>query len=182
VFFPITPAAMTSSLGCSTPTSIPSRGKAAAAAAGLLRQLRFLPADATLAKNYRVIVPVDLIILSGVIGHLRIEDVPRMLGSLPMLCKSGGCFVWNRHLVLNHGREQVPAIREYLQRLGFEELDFETTAPDGFAVGRARYTGEVLPLDTERVLFEFVGLDCLCPQHPARANQPAEAQRLGDRA
>ena len=63
------------------------RGRAAAAAAGLGGQLRFVEADATLAKNYPGAVPADLILLSGFLGHLPHEDVPRLIGNLPMLCK-----------------------------------------------------------------------------------------------
>jgi amino acid adenylation domain-containing protein len=137
------------------------RGKAAAEQAGFGRQLQFLEADASLAGNYAGAVPADLVLLSGFLGHLRHEDIPGLIESLPMFCRTGGWTIWNRHLVMHKGREQVPVIRELFRQTRFEEVHFETTAPDGFAVGRSRFAGQVKPLDPARVLFEFVGLDRL---------------------
>ena len=138
-----------------------SRGKEAAARAGLQRQLRFVQADASLASNYPGIGHADLVILSGLLTHLRPEDVSRLIGSLPMLCKPGGCVIWNRQIVVLHGKEQVPKIRELFQRTGFEEVQFEITGQNGFAVGRSRYAGQMAALDPLRELFKFVGLDLL---------------------
>lgn len=152
------------------------RGEAAANDAGLGAQVRFVNADATVAGNYAGLVPADLIILSGFLGHLRNDDVPSLIESLPMLCKSGGWTIWNRHLVMNKGREQVPAIRELFRQSQFEEIHFGITSHDGFAIGRVRYTGRGMPLDNARVLFEFVGLDRLLPVPlPSPAELPAQA-------
>ncbi|NOS71808.1 MAG: AMP-binding protein [Verrucomicrobia bacterium] len=137
------------------------RGQAAAKQAGLERQIRFVEADATLAANYAGAVPADLVLLSGFLGHLRHEDVARLISSLPMFCNTNGCVIWNRHLVLNKGREQVAVIRELFQSNKFEELAFQTPDPDGFAVARVRFTGRTESLDAARVLFEFVGIDRL---------------------
>jgi amino acid adenylation domain-containing protein len=154
------------------PESI-ARGKATAEQAGLGRQLRFLEADATLASNYAGTVPADLVILSGFLGHLRHHDAAHLIESLPMLCRTGGWAIWSRHLLIHEGREQVPAIRELLRRTAFTEVHFETTAPDGFAVGRARFTGPARPLAGARVLFEFAGLDRL-----SSVSSPLERQSL----
>lgn len=147
------------------------RGRAAAEAAGILSQVRFLLADASLARNYGALVPADLILLSGMIGHLRNSDLPRLVASLPMLCKFGGRVIWNRHVVLNDGANQVKVIRDLFRCAGFDELEFRTLAPDGFAVGRVRFTGEALPLDPNAVLFDFVGLDRLCAAEHARSDR-----------
>ena len=143
------------------------RGREMAEQAGLGKQLRLVHDDATLAKNYVGAVPADLVLLSGFLGHLRHEDVPRLIKSLPMLCKKNGWAIWNRHLLIHQGREQVPAIREFFRQEKFEEVFYEPTGVGGFAVGRVRFTGEVEPLDTTRVFFEFVGLDRLQPKPAA---------------
>jgi amino acid adenylation domain-containing protein len=142
------------------------RGRAAAEQAGLAQQLRFIEADATRAGNYVGLVPADLVLLSGFLGHLRHEDVPRLIENLPTLCKTGGCVIWNRHLVIHGGAQQVPVIQEQFRKTGFEEVHFETASPGGFVVARGRFTGEVAPLDSSRVLFEFVGLDRLLADSP----------------
>jgi amino acid adenylation domain-containing protein len=139
------------------------RGKAAAEEIGLGNLLRFVEADATLAKNYLDAVPADLVLLSGFLGHLRHADVSGLIGTLPMFCKNGGQTIWTRHLILHDGHEQVPLIREFFQKTNFEEIHFEKTDLNGFAVGRTRFAGQPKPLDTSRVLFEFVGLDRLLP-------------------
>jgi amino acid adenylation domain-containing protein len=137
------------------------RGQQAAAQAGLERQLRFVQADAALASSYLGLGHADLVILSGMLTHLRHEDVSHLIRSLPMLCKSGGWVIWNRHLVLHDGKEQLPIIRKLFQRTGFEEVYFEITDRKGFAVGRARFAGQMSPLNPTQVFFEFVGLDRL---------------------
>lgn len=148
------------------------RGEKSAGKIGLTRQLRFLEADATLSKNYHGAVPADLVLLSGFLGHLRHEDVPGLIGNLPMFCKTGGQVVWNRHLILHDGREQVPLIRDLFRKTNFEEIHFEKTDANGFAVGRVRFAGSPKPFDPSRVLFEFVGLDRLLP---AEESPKAEA-------
>ena len=145
------------------------RGKVEAAKIGLTGNLRFIEADATLAKNYLGGVPADLVLLSGFFGHLRHADVPFLINALPMFCKSGGQVIWNRHLVLHNGRDQVPLIREHFLTARFPELQFETTDPKGFATGRVRFEGQTEPLDPSRVLFEFIGLDRLLSEESKKS-------------
>lgn len=135
------------------------RGRAAARAAGLERRLEFLCSDATLGASYRGIVPADLVIVSGVLGHQSNAGIRRFLENFPMLCKSGGSVIWNRHLVTNEGAKDVVEIREHLRRLDFEEAHFSVTSRNGFAVGRSRFRGAVDPFDPQREIFEFPGLD-----------------------
>jgi len=143
------------------------RGHAAAENTGLQLQLRFLDADATVAKNYLGAVPAGLVLLSGFLGHLRHADVPRLIHCLPMFCQTGGWVIWNRHLFLHNGHEQVPAIRTCFRQTKFQEAFFAAPDPNGFAVGRVQFTGRPEPLDPSRVLFEFVGLDRLLSAPPA---------------
>lgn len=139
------------------------RGRAAAERAGLGGRLRFVQADATRAASYADAGHADLVLVSGMLGHLRHEDARRLIESLPMLCKPGGSVIWNRHVVLNDGERMVPVLRERLAQVGFAEQHVEATTPRGFVVGRARFAGPSVRLDPARVLFEFVGLDALEP-------------------
>lgn len=141
-------------------------GRTAAERSGLAKQMVFICADAALSENYAGNAPADLVLLSGFLGHLRHGDVLGLLRSLPMFCKPGGSVIWNRHLVLYDGRAQTSAIREWLAEIGFEEKQFEITAPDGFAIGRVKFKGPSLPFDRSRVIFEFVGVDQLVAESP----------------
>ena len=121
--------------------------------------LRFLRADAGLAASYAGLVPVDVVLVSGVLGYLHETDVARLVGALPMLCRAGAALVWSRHCVLGRGAERVPALRRLIAQAGFVELAFETTAADGFAIGRARFAGVAAPLDPSRRLFAVADLE-----------------------
>lgn len=131
------------------------RGARMGEAAGVEDALRFVQRDATHAASYQGMVPADLILLSGFLGHVKPASVRDLVSSLPMLCKSGGFVIWNKHLTANDGAAQVPVIRDLLLRAGFDEVHYEVTGHDGYATGRARFRGEPAPLDTARVLFEF---------------------------
>jgi amino acid adenylation domain-containing protein len=135
------------------------RGRQMAKERGLEAQMSFVDGDASLAKTYAEIGHADLVVMSGFLGHLRHGDALNLIANLPMLCKTGGSIIWNRHLVLHDGAEQVARIRGEFRRQHFEETHFEATAEDGFAVGRARFVGESAKLDPTRKLFEFVGID-----------------------
>lgn len=143
------------------------RGKGLAASAGLEQRVHFLRADAALAHSYRDLIPVDVLILSGMLGHLRNASVPDFLQALPMLCRPGTSLIWSRHLVIHGGQQQAPLIRQVLSRAGFRELGYHQTSATGFAVGRSRFEGAVPAFAPERVLFEFVGLDRLLQRHTA---------------
>lgn len=150
------------------------RGRAAAVDTGLGRQLQFLHADATVAANYAGIVPADLVIISGVLGHVSEASLFHFLESLPMLCKTGGSVIWNRGLVANQGSKHVSLIRDQLRRGGFEELHYEVTSHNGFAVARARFGGQEIPLDLQRPVFEFAGLEHLLEQNLTPIDDLAE--------
>ena len=104
---------------------------------------------------------MDVLIVSGVLGHLRHADVAQFILHLPTLCRKGASVIWNRHLVIHDGEAQVPVIRRQLFQAGFEEAHFETASQKGFAVGRARLIGNPQPFNPDPRLFEFVGADIL---------------------
>jgi hypothetical protein len=134
------------------------RGQATVARIGMEKQIRFRAADATKAVSYQGIVPADVVLVSGVLGHLLPDSVTTLIRSLPGLCRPGGELVWNRHLTISNGCRMVPEIRRLLGKHGFQELHFEVTGPDEFACFRHRFLGESASLDPKDVLFEFYGL------------------------
>ncbi|RBP48046.1 amino acid adenylation domain-containing protein [Roseimicrobium gellanilyticum] len=137
------------------------RAETWAVEAGMGGRIQTLCADATSGANYRGVTHADIVLVSGVLAHVSEASIPGLIQSLPMLLQTGGWLIWNRHLVLNRGSEHVSLLRDLLRSTGFKEEVYELTSPKGFAVSSARYHGAMLPLDEQRVLFDFVGLDRL---------------------
>lgn len=131
------------------------RGKLAAEQVGLSQQFHFLKADARLSRSYIGIVPANIIILVGVLGHVRHKEIVRLVQNVPMLCKAGGWLIWAKKLKIHTNHNQVLSVRNLLQRSAFKEVQYEETGLDGFAVSRAQFIGPTTPLDPARRLFEF---------------------------
>lgn len=134
------------------------RGREMAAQHNLSAQTNFIAADAGLAQTYEGIGHADLVLLSGFLGHLRHEDALKLISRLPMLAKNGGSVIWSRHILLHDGAEQVTRLRREFRKHHFEEIHFDTTAEDGFAIGRVRFLGRSTPLDVTQKFFDFVGI------------------------
>lgn len=133
------------------------RGKESARQAGLQRKTHFVQADAGLAASYADVVPADLVILSGMLGHLTSHDALNLFHRLPALCRTNGSVLWSR-LNRGIGNRQIPALREVLRESGFEEVFLEETMPNEFVVARAHFRGTEAKLAFGEVLFRFVGL------------------------
>lgn len=134
------------------------RGRELALKTGLTKQIHFLHADAGLGETYADIGHANVVLLSGFLGHLRHGDALNLISKLPMVVKTNGSVIWNRHVVLHDGAEQVARIRGAFRSHHFDEEHFAATAEDGFAMGRVCFKGESAPLDAAQKLFEFVGI------------------------
>ncbi len=88
--------------------------------------------DAALTDTYASVVPADLVLVCGVFGNIPDEDVERMIGALPQLCREGGTVIWTRH---RGHPDLTPAVRRWFAAAGFGELAFESAGPGGYAVG-----------------------------------------------
>jgi hypothetical protein len=122
-------------------------------------QLQFVIADATISSTYLGLAPVDVVLMSGVFGNLRSEEVARLIGSLGLLCKCGGYVVWTRHRRLHNGLNQIALIRQLFSESDFEEVLIENTSDNKFAIGSHRYKGAGQVLRGGVKLFEFTGYD-----------------------
>jgi hypothetical protein len=127
--------------------------------AGFEEQLQFVVADATISSTYLGLAPVDVVLMAGVFGNLRSEEVARLIGSLGSLCKCGGYVVWTRHRRLHNGLNQIALIRQLFSESDFEEVLIEDTSDDRFTVGSHHYKGVGQVLRGGVKLFEFTGYD-----------------------
>jgi len=127
--------------------------------AGFEEQLQFVVADATISSTYLGLVPVDVVLMAGVFGNLRSEEVARLIRNLSSLCKCGGYVVWTRHRRLHNGLNQIALIRRLFSESDFEEILIEDTPDDSFTIGSHRYKGAGQVLRGGIKLFEFTGYD-----------------------
>jgi hypothetical protein len=127
--------------------------------AGFEEQLQFVVADATISSTYLGLAPVDIVLMAGVFGNLRSEEVARLIGSLGLLCKGGGYVIWTRHRRLHNGLNQIALIRRLFSESDFEEVLIEDTSDDGFTIGSHRYKGAGQVLRGGIKLFKFTGYD-----------------------
>ncbi len=157
------------------------RGRAAATAAGLARQLEFVAGDATAASAYRNAAPADLVLACGVFGNVRKADTPRLVDSLTSLCTRGGFLIWTRgtvssaavmglgdpqighrwrkvhprHVPGSHAADSA-TIRALLQQRLFEEVEVEETPERTFLVGTSRHLRDAAPFPSDgHPLFVF---------------------------
>jgi amino acid adenylation domain-containing protein len=137
------------------------RGRQTAEEAGMAERFHFRCADATQAASYQGLPAADLLIVSGVLGHLNKAGLAQLAASLPMLLKPGGHLLWSRHQVLHRGAEHIAYFRGKLAAAQFEEVFFQPASSEGFVVGRAIYQGPPIAPDARRKFFEFIGIDRL---------------------
>jgi hypothetical protein len=113
--------------------------------------------DAALTDHYRGMVPADLVLLCGVLGNIRDEDVATTIAYCTQLCATGATLIWTRH---RKPPDLVPQICRWLETAGFRQLWL--SEPDaGFGVGVHRHVEQPRPLLTGRRMFTFIGYDAL---------------------
>lgn len=96
------------------------RAARAAGAMGLA-DVEVVVADAGTTSAYVSAVPADVVLVSGVFGHVPEADIRRTIHSLPSLCRSGAQVLWTRH---RRPPDRTPDVREWLRDAGFSEVTF----------------------------------------------------------
>ncbi len=124
-----------------------------AAAAGLTG-LEIVTGDASLGASYEGLAPVDLVVISGVFGHLSSADRLRLIDFTRQLCRTGSGIVWTSHLSNDGPAEWLR--RAFLERR-FEELEHGLVPGDDFqfTVTRSLYRGAQQPFDPHATIFTF---------------------------
>jgi len=117
-----------------------------------LTGVRLLDRDAGLSNSYLDAAPADLVLMCGVFGNLTDDDVHRLVGFLPALCRPAATLIWTRS---RRAPDLTPAIRGWLAEAGFTELSF-TAPPEVLgSVGTNRFDGRPVPLTPGQQLFSF---------------------------
>lgn len=124
----------------------------------LAHQVAFRCADATQPATYLGIPPAHVVILSGVFGNLKENDVLRLIVSLQNLCCRGASVIWTRNLnEFDDGETATQTIRKSFVEADFKEEILIRTPQGVFAVGTHSFHGEQRPLPKGKALFEFTG-------------------------
>jgi len=121
------------------------------AAAGITG-VNVLQADAGLTGTYRDAVPVDVLLLCGIFGNVRDEDVRRTVSNASRLCAPRATVLWTRH---RRDPDRTGEIREWFADAGYEELAFDSPGPDRFALGTIRLVAPPLAYRSDMRLFTF---------------------------
>ena len=132
------------------------RGSLGIEARGLAANARMLAADATDVDFWRSVPPARILLLCGVLGNVRDEDLPRLFSNITGLCSPGARVIWTRGLETLR-RSTLKKILE-----GFESARLvpEVVRSDDatrHVIGRHRLVGQPAPLPVEGPLFVFSG-------------------------
>ena len=124
-----------------------------AASAGL-DALEVVNGDASVSDAYAGLTPVDLVVISGVFGHVDDDDKRQLVVFLRQLCAPGASLVWTSHRTNDGPADKVRAM---LADESFEEVAFEDLPGEEFAftVARHRYLGETAPFVARERIFTF---------------------------
>jgi hypothetical protein len=128
---------------------------AASAQAAGLRDLAIVNGDASQSDAYDGLAPVDLVVASGVWGHLDDADQRRTIGFIgQQLCAPGAAVVWTG---FRRDPGRLERIRENFRELGFDEVVYDELEGDeyGFTVTTSRYRGDHRPFEPGVTLFTF---------------------------
>jgi SAM-dependent methyltransferase len=102
-----------------------------AAAAARLEEVEVRCADAGNFRSFADFLPVEVLMLCGVFGHLDDVDLKGVVSSVPQLVRGGGRVIWTR------GRsdpDMRPVVRGLFHEAGLPELSFNGD-PEDFGVG-----------------------------------------------
>ena len=110
--------------------------------------------DASQTDAYDGLAPADLVVISGLFGHLDDDDQQSTIEFLRQLCRPGGSVVWS---FTARRPERVPKLRRFFAERGFEELSFVTLPGDDLAltVALSRYRGTRREYPAGRTFFTF---------------------------
>lgn len=118
-----------------------------------LGNLDVLAGDASLTDSYQGLAPVDLVVISGVFGHVNDADRMRLIGFLQQVCRKGSCVVWT---FISWGDGKIEQLRGHFRDNMFEEESFETLSGNyAFTIARSRYVGEPAPFVPHAKFFSF---------------------------
>lgn len=119
-----------------------------------LAGLEIVNGDASRTDAYDDLPPADLVVISGLFGHLDDDDQKRTIEFLRRLCRPGGSLVWT-FTALRPSR--LPKLRHFFVEREFEEVSFGILPGDDLAltVALSRYCGTRQKFPADTTFFTF---------------------------
>lgn len=116
-----------------------------------LKGLEAVEGDAGWSDVYAGAAPADLVLVCGVFGNIRDEDVERTVRLLPSLCAQGAWVIWTRY-----PRDDgiIFRIQDWFLEAGFESQALVVPEVKMFGVGAVLLTGNPTPFRSGERLFE----------------------------
>jgi Putative methyltransferase len=128
-------------------------GREQRAAAGLEDIVTFVHGDATDYATYWNILPCDVVLVCGVLGHVRPDERSMLVKRLTAFCKPGGHVIWTRGV--KRGMARHKAFKDLFEGYSFERAH-ESITPDGnWGVSTYRYIGPEVVAPTKGRVFHF---------------------------
>lgn len=118
-----------------------------------LAEVHVVCGDAGISATWAQCLPVDVLLLCGILGNISTEDVRRTLGAVPAIVRPGGYVVWTR--CRSSEEDQRPKVREWCTELGLVEIAFDGE-PETFGVGLSQRSPGALWSPLPEQLFTFL--------------------------
>jgi SAM-dependent methyltransferase len=119
-----------------------------------LSAIEVVTGDASVSDAYAGLAPADVVVISGLFGHIDDDDHQSLVGFLPRLLRPGGRVVWT---FTRLRPERVDPLRRRYADAGLEELAFDLLDGDRylFTVGANVNRNEARAFEDGQKLFDF---------------------------
>ena len=111
--------------------------------------------DAGLVAAWLDVVPVDVLMLCGVLGNVSDDDVRRILAAAALMLQRGGTVIWTRANDPDAAEDPSEVVRRRLLDAGWQERSFVKPDDASFRVGVHTWQGIASGILADRV-FAFV--------------------------
>jgi hypothetical protein len=119
--------------------------------------IEILNGDASISDSYSGLPAADIVVISGVLGHINEADRARLIGFLPQLLRKGGAAVWT-FTPFSDGKhaDEYARVRGLFQAQMLEEQSVDrTTGRYAFAITHSRFNGDQAPFEPHAKIFDF---------------------------
>src|SRR4029078_10532667 len=122
--------------------------------AATLQGIEVVTGDASVASAYDELPAVEVVVISGLFGHIGDEDQQRLIAFLQTICRPGGSVVWTFFL---RDPRRTERLRSYFTEASFDEVEFRALPGEEyrFTVALSRYDGETQPRGLDDRVFTF---------------------------